>query len=391
MPAELTPLTIRRERPRILCVDDEPHVLEALRDALYETFDVRTAISGADGLVLLRREPDQYPVIISDMRMPVMSGAMFLRESRRAAPDAVRILLTGYADLQAAVSAVNDGQLFRFLTKPCAQDELVRACTAALTQHRLQAAERVLLEQTLKGSVQALADVLALASPAAFGRSERVRALVARLARAIQLQDSWEVEISALLVHVGAVTLPPTTAAKLYAGGPLDPSERDMVKRIPVVSSRILRNIPRLEGVLEILGSYQRPFADGGMEGALPIGARMLRIALDYDALERLRATPRAALRTLSELDGVYDPELLKVLASLIGVGARPRTMLEIGIRCLRPRMTFAEDVLCTAGSLLIARGQTVTDELIERLENLGPGFVSEPLLVLDVEGTTVR
>jgi DNA-binding NtrC family response regulator len=101
-------------RPRILCVDDEPQILESLQDALYEHFDVRTASSGAAGLALLGDEPDEYSLIISDMRMPVMPGSVFLREARRVAPDATRILLTGYADLDAAVSAVNEGQLFSF-------------------------------------------------------------------------------------------------------------------------------------------------------------------------------------------------------------------------------------------------------------------------------------
>ena len=101
----------RAGRPRILCVDDEPHILESLRDTLRRGFDVRTAGSGPEGLAMLEDGPDEYALIISDMRMPVMSGSVFLREARRVSPDASRILLTGYADLDAAVSAVNDAQL----------------------------------------------------------------------------------------------------------------------------------------------------------------------------------------------------------------------------------------------------------------------------------------
>jgi DNA-binding NtrC family response regulator len=147
----------------------------------------------------LQAEPHEYALIISDMRMPVMSGSVFLREARRVAPDATRILLTGHADLDTAVSAVNDAQLFRFLTKPCTSEALMRACAAGVGQHRLRTAERVLLEQTLKGSVRALADVLALASPAAFGRSRRVSQIVERFVQTLELKDSWEIEVSALL------------------------------------------------------------------------------------------------------------------------------------------------------------------------------------------------
>ncbi len=375
----------RAARPRILCVDDEPHILESLRDTLRRSFDVHTATSGVEALAKLGAEPQEYALIISDMRMPIMSGSVFLREARRVAPDATRILLTGYADLDAAVCAVNDAALFRFLTKPCTSEELLRACAAGVGQHRLQTAERVLLEQTLKGSVQALADVLALASPAAFGRSERVRKMVERFARAIDLAKRWEVEVSALLVHLGAVTLPAATAEKLYAGGQLTASEQAMIERVPAVTQRILGNIPRLDGVLEILASHQRPFAENGGREGLSVGARMLRIALDYDALEAIGVGQSFALGTMSAREGVYDPELLNVFASV--VGARPsERALELGVEHLLPGMLLVDDVRSVSGSLLIARGHTVTDQLIERLVNLGPGAVREPLLVLDVE-----
>ena len=207
-------------KPRILCVDDEPMVLEGLRDSLRRTFDVRVASSAADGLALLKANRRDYAVVISDMRMPVMSGAVFLREARRVAPLAVRMLLTGYADRDAAVTAINEGQIFRFLTKPCDRDDLTRACAAALWQHRVLAAERDLLEQTLHGSVKALTDVLALASPAAFGQGARLKTAVHALAEETGWDDAWEVEVAAMLAQVGAVTLPEETAEKLYAGIP---------------------------------------------------------------------------------------------------------------------------------------------------------------------------
>src|SRR5919204_6882078 len=161
-------------RPRILCVDDEEFILDGLRDTLRRAFEVHTATGASEALAMLRKEPDAYAVVLSDMRMPGMFGSEFLREARTVAPNAVRMLLTGYADVDSAIRAVNDAQLFRFLTKPCEPEQLVRACIAALAQHRLITAERVLLEQTLRGSVNALVEVLALASPAAFGRAGRV-------------------------------------------------------------------------------------------------------------------------------------------------------------------------------------------------------------------------
>jgi response regulator RpfG family c-di-GMP phosphodiesterase len=376
----------RGPRPRILCVDDEPQILESLQDTLYEHFDVRTAGSGAEGLAKLGAEPDEYALIISDMRMPVMPGSVFLREARRVAPDATRILLTGYADLDSAVSAVNEGQLFRFLIKPCPPSELLAACEAAVEQHRLQTVERVLLEQTLKGSVKALVDVLALANPAAFGRGAHVRSSVARLAGALELADSWEVEVSAMLVQIGAVTLPAETADKLYAGAALTPGEQDMVDRVPALTRRILENIPRLEGVLEILDNCRRSYGEQGAGKALPLGARILRIALDHDALEAQIGDVGLALAAMRGRGHAYDPDVLEAFERVVGSYERKRRVHEIPLGGLRSGMILAADVRSGAGALLIARGHTVTDQLIVRLSNLRLGSIREPLMIVDQE-----
>jgi response regulator RpfG family c-di-GMP phosphodiesterase len=368
-------------KPRILCVDDEPYVLEGLKDTLRRGFDVYVAGSGADGLDLLRADPDAFAVVVSDMRMPVMPGSVFLREARLVAPDVARILLTGYADVESAAAAVNDGQLFRFLTKPCAADELLRACAAALAHHRLVSSERVLLEQTLRGSVQALADVLALASPVAFGRGTRVKALVTRLATAAEVSERWEVEVAALLAPIGAITLPEPVAQKLYTGTPLTPSEADMVACIPGMTRSILQHIPRLENVLEILGALERRFDSATPEAPIPVGALILRIVFDYDALQSQGATDAVALGTLRARAGEYDPALLNRFETLCGTAAVV-AVREIRLDMLAAGMVLLDDVYATSGSLLIARGHVASPELVSRLHNFPRGFVREPLRV---------
>lgn len=128
-------------RPRILCVDDEPRVLEGLRRQLGRRFDVRTATSGASGLAIVDRD-GPFAVVVSDMRMPAMDGAGFLRRVRERAVETVRILLTGYGDLQSAAAAVNEGSIFRLLSKPCPPDVLQEALAAAVQQHRQLVAAR---------------------------------------------------------------------------------------------------------------------------------------------------------------------------------------------------------------------------------------------------------
>lgn len=374
-----------RSRPRVLCVDDEPLVLEGLKDILGRSFEVTVATSAAGGLEVLRGEPDAYAIVISDMRMPIMGGADFLRSARAVAPDAVRMLLTGHADLQAAIRAVNGARLFRFLTKPCEAQELLGACVAALGQHRLQTAERVLLEETLRGSVDALAEVLALASPAAFGRAGRVKELAGRLARAAGLRNGWEIEVAAMLADIGAVTLPRQIAEKVYAGARLGAHEAAMVERVPAVTRQLLSKIPRLEGVLEILDKHRVAPCDvpPGTWNGVPAGARVLRIAVDYVELESQGALRTVAVGAMRSRE-LYDRQLLDMFAEVIG--AEAAVVIELTVAELRVGMTLADDARSTRGELLLARGQRVTERLVERIRNIGAEGVREPLRVFDAD-----
>jgi signal transduction histidine kinase len=138
-----------RVRPRILCVDDEPQVLAAFCDTLRRHFDVVVAGGGREGAKALV-DSGPFTVVMSDFAMPGMNGAQFLAQARLLAPDAVRILLTGQASIEGAIAAVNEGNVFRFLTKPCSPDSLLRALEDAVEQARLATRDRDLLEHKLE-------------------------------------------------------------------------------------------------------------------------------------------------------------------------------------------------------------------------------------------------
>jgi response regulator RpfG family c-di-GMP phosphodiesterase len=365
--------------PRILCVDDEPHILEALRDTLRRDFEVTSATDPREALALLRREPAGYAVVLSDMRMPAVSGAELLGAARSIAPDAVRIVLTGQAQLGSAIAAVNQGQVFRFLTKPAGREDLLLACRAALQQHHLLVSERELLQETLRGSVKAITDVLALANPAAFGRASRIRGHAAALAHALGIEDAWAVEVAAMLCQIGAVTLPEATVQKLYEGTELTAEEYDWVDRMPLVAQRILANIPRLDLVRAVIARYRLRLEDAP---DLPLGARILRIAVDFDALTGTGMDPRLAFATMRGRTGVYDTRLLDVFSRRITHAKGKRRVREVALAALEPGMQLTADVRSRSGSLLVPAGHTVTEELIEKLTNLGPSAVQQPLLV---------
>src|ERR1700686_4919224 len=167
---------------KILFVDDEPAALEGYRRLLHRSFDVDTAVGAAEGLEKIA-ESGPYAVVVSDMRMPEMDGAAFLAMVREVAPDTVRLAITGYADLETAGRAINEGSIFRFLTKPCEKSTLVAALTAAQEQHRLITAEKELLEKTLSGSIHVLTGMLSLVNPAAASRVPGIRLCVDHLVR----------------------------------------------------------------------------------------------------------------------------------------------------------------------------------------------------------------
>ena len=385
-PAASRPPGARSGKPRILCVDDEPHVLEAMRDRLRRSFDVQVADGGINGVKALQAEPQGFAIVISDMRMPGMAGDVFLREARTIAPQTVRMLLTGQADVEAAISAVNHAQLFRFLTKPCDGDELLRACAAALSHHRLITAERVLLEQTLRGAVEVLARTLALASPAAFGRTERIKKLACGLADVAKLKNRWELEVAATLVYIGAVTLPPETAEKWYAGNLLTGEEEAMVARIPRAGRALLADIPRLEGVLEILDVYRTNPERGNAVsiGSIPEAARILRLVVDYDKLDSANSATTAV--GLLRDRRIYDPFLVNALADMLGVSAEDTVASHAAtLAQLEVGMTLAEDIRTTGGGLLVARGQVVNEQLLEHLANLDQRTIRQPVQVIGV------
>src|ERR1700733_13680361 len=150
---------------RVLFVDDEPQVLEGIQRALRKQVDLQTAAGGAEGLRLLS-EAGPFALVISDMRMPIMNGAQFLAKVRVQSPETVRMILSGQADLQATIAAVNEGHIYRFLSKPCPADQLLAAIADGLKQYRLLTAEKVLLEQTLSGCVTMLIDIFRMLSQA---------------------------------------------------------------------------------------------------------------------------------------------------------------------------------------------------------------------------------
>ena len=230
-------------------------------DVLRDQFVVDTAQSGAEALTLLdSRGP--YAVILSDMNMPGMTGVELLREAKKVAPDTVRVMLTGNSDQGTAIDAINEGDIFRFLSKPCSPRDLARTTLTALNQNRLLTAEQDLLEKTLKGSIEALTGALALVNPEAFGRTTRLQRYIREIVSELGCDDLWKLETTALLSQLGLVVLPDEVLTKLYRGEALSDEEEQLYNQCPFLAADLVAKIPRMEEIGQAI-QYQAKNFDG--------------------------------------------------------------------------------------------------------------------------------
>lgn len=390
MTASTASAPVALENATILLVDDEPSVLAGLRRSLHGRCIVHTADDPVRALEMAAALPD-LAVVVSDMRMPQMDGATLLKQMRSVAPDATRVLLTGYTGIEAAVSAINEGGIFRFLWKPCPPEALQACLVDAVEQHRLVTAERELLERTLRGSVRALLETLSLANPRAFGRAERIRAHVSTILE--QLDDAgsrWDIEVAAMLSQVGAVTLPPNVVELLHEGAPLGPSAQEQVDRLPALSAELLADVPRLDEVRRtILLQNQRfdgrgPVGLGTAGSDIPLGARILRVAIAYDAYDARRVPAREAIAEMRADSGRYDPAVLDALERAVTTGEDEQQIVQVRVTDLRAGMVLAADLMAEGDVLLCGRGQELNQRIVERIHNwAGHYVIVEPISVV--------
>jgi response regulator RpfG family c-di-GMP phosphodiesterase len=375
-------------KAKILLVDDEPQILEGLTRGLRGAYDVRTATSGVRGLEVLASESD-IAIVVSDMRMPLMNGTSSLTKARETAPDAVRLLLTGQADMEDAVAAINEGHVFRFLKKPCSPDVMRTTLADAAEQHRLVIAERTLLEQTLRGAVQALCDTLALANPGVFGMAMRVKRVASTIASRLGGVESWQIEVAAMVCQLGAMTVPPAVYERRARGEALLDSEREMLARVPAITDQLLAPIPRLEPVREMIlrSRSSSPHAPGDVAS---LGACILAIALDFEELESAGVAPPQAVARMRSRGARYDARAFEALESLYR-DTTPTT-IDVPIGMLLEGMIIASDIVMKNGALLVSRGHEVTPGLVARLRNFADSLGCETVRIVgDGEQQPVR
>jgi len=369
---------------KILFVDDEVQILESMKRQLRRRYNVVTAESGREALEILKKE-GPFSVVVSDMRMPVMDGIELLATIKEIYPDTVRMMLTGNADQETAIEAVNKGQIFRFLNKPCSVATLVTSLALAQRQYRLVTAEKELLNQTLKGSVKVLSELLSFASPAAFSSGLRIRSPVVRIAEAMAMEEIWQMEIAALISQIGCVTLPTEIINTLYANRELDEEQWQMYRSHPEAGARLLEKIPHMEGVTAIIRNQLKDFSEFENEepfGESDLGAQIIRVVFDYNLLRYQALDHKDAVRRLRKRKGCYNTEIINQLES-IPLSDESVQIASLKIRELAIGMVAEEDIIAQNDTLLAPKGQEITWPVLQGLQNFAKTVgVKEPVRV---------
>ncbi len=348
-------------------------------------FETEIARGPEEGLAALA-DSGPFAVVVSDLRMPVMDGVQFLSKVKAMSPDTIRVMLTGQADINAAIASVNEGAIFRFLTKPCPPMIFRRTVSAAIEQHRLVTAERDLLRNTLMGAVTTLTEILSVLHPEAFGHSFRIKRYVMRMAEGWGGGDAWQFEVAAILSQIGCITLPADICDRAFAGTELTDEEQRIFNLHPMAAADFLKRIPRFESVAQMIAGQLKPYRDfeediAGVEGRLiAAGAQMLRAAVDLERLRRKRLNWEAAIASMRKRDADYNPIFLDVLER----GGDPFaswTTISRTVSQLESSMVADQDIMSRNGVLLARKGEQLSLPSLERIRRLAAhAGVDEPI-----------
>jgi response regulator RpfG family c-di-GMP phosphodiesterase len=366
--------------------------LSGFKRALRNDFEVFTAEGGEAGLSLIASE-GEFAVIVSDMQMPVMNGMQFLERVKKLVPNSVRMMLTGNADMGTAVEAVNQGNIFRFLTKPCDPDTLALTLDSALKQYQLVTSEKELLERTLKGSIDLLVELLSTLDPISFGRAQVLGERTQRMSTAMRMERPWTVSLAAVLSQIGSLTVPSNVLARARSGALLNPTEREVLTRVPESGSNLLRHIPRLEEVAEIILFMNKNYNGSGYPpkqvfgDQIPLGARILRVASDFQDLLPKKRTRSDAIADMRTRLAWYDPAIVELLEQVILEEHAEDTTHEprrLPIAELREGHMLAKGIFTVDGLLVVPEGTVLRASHMEKMRNFARlSGLKEPIWVL--------
>mgnify|MGYP000187127533 CR=1 FL=1 len=412
-------------KPTLLLVDDEENILKAIRRALRSiNVNILMATSGKQGLDFLSQQP--VSLIISDMRMPEMSGAEFLSQAAQKYPDIPRILMTGYSDMESTVQAINDGRISNYLPKPWSDDTLksivadglqsaqLKQHNAYLTQQLIenQAELKVLntnlekmvedrtqevinksnklevankqLSNTHNSMVSLVSNILALRDEHGSKVSELKASIAKDISEKLQLSEHEIQSIynAALLSNIGKMTFTDKTLDKPY--NTLNKIELETFKKFPILGESVLIGIPGLSDESRIIRcQFERynglGFPDGLEDDEIPIGAKILAVARDYVELIQGQYTgsPFEAAKARAEIKKFsgerYSPLIVEVFLDIIekySMNNVAENEKRIPARNLQEGMVLSRHIYSTSGVILLKKDHLVDSQILVKIIN---------------------
>lgn len=382
----------RQKMPeRVLIVDDDNNLLDSYRRRLGRVLQVEVCDDPVEALQLLDGD-HEYAVIISDFLMPKLNGVQFLSKCKQKSPQSVRMMLTGISDFGTSVDAVNAGNVFRFLIKPCPPEVLGQALVDGIRQYRLELAEDNLVRNTLREAMLLAVDIAVAADPDTFADSRRLSKAVRAVATAVDPDRSAEIEIAWLLSGFGQLTVPAEILSKQRGGQGLAPNEATLLDKCRRTSAELTRNIPHLETIAAMIeGDADAPKGRRLPGTAATTGRAVVHI---FRAIAELKAAgvqdTELAVR-LREDESAFDPHVLKSVETYFGTGEDERFPTAVSLEELTPGDVLSGAVKTGDGRILAAAGTELSHLLIERIRNFSAVLgVDEPIAVLR-PGVTVE
>jgi hypothetical protein len=297
-------------------------------------------------------------------------------------------MLTGNANLDVAIRAINDGNIYRFLQKPVPIGVLFETMIDGIQQYRLVTAEKELLNKTLKGAINLLADILGLVNPASFSRASRIKRHVRYMVTELHLQDVWGYELAAMLSQLGCITLPSEVMEKLAAGKKISEHEQQQFNKHPEIGARLLQHVPRFETIAAMVEQQNADVDKIEIDTNLSqeqkgvLGGQILKVALAYDNYLSQDKSGEEAIAQLKEHPEKYDPALVQAL--IAGRGGASFEVMTLPITKLKPGMILDQNIHSVAGTLLVAKGQELSTAVLLRLISSEENeIISGPVRVL--------
>ena len=307
----------------ILIVDDEINNLQLLKRTFRGKYRILTASNGLEGLETLKNNINEISLIVSDHKMPIMEGTKFLEEANIIAPDVIKILLTGFSDIEIITDAVNKCNLFQYVLKPFNPDELQAAVKNGLDKFDLASSKSLILKdlkELFYKTIKSIAAALDAKDPYTHGHSMRVTLYSIILAKEINTpEDQLEkIETAGLLHDIGKIAIP---TAILCKPGKLTDDEFIVMKSHPANSEKLIASIKKLHEVSPGVKHHHERWDGRGypdrLEGEnIPLSARIIAIADTYDAMTSTRSYRKAlshdiAISEIANCAGAqFDPQL---------------------------------------------------------------------------------